>query len=166
MTSANSVIAAIDARRPGLKPAKKHSLLFFIQGHHIAHFGTPLFDEPITATDRGVSVPDADGSPAEQPNSEGPLNTIGYVIDRYSALSPADLRTLIQASQPWQAATKPTATGRIDLDALRDWFRRDDETNDPDDERPNRAERAAIAEIWEKHKTADEETQHVYQTHD
>lgn len=148
--AANSIIAAIDARRPGLKLAKKHSLLFFVQGHHIAHFGSPLFAEPITATDVGVSVPDADGSLAEQPESEGPLNTIGYVIERYGALSPADLRALIQSSQPWQAAT----TGRIDLDALRDWFRRDDETNDPDDERPNRAERAAVAEFLRNRKKA------------
>src|SRR4051812_19793735 len=151
-TSANSVIAAIDARRPGLKLAKKYSLLFFVQGHHIAHFGSPLFDEPITATDRGVSVPDADGSPAEQPDGEGPLNTIGYVIERYGALSPADLRTLIQSSQPWQAATKPGGGGRIDPDILRDWFRRDDETNDPDDERPNRAERAQAEGLWKTHK--------------
>lgn len=142
--NANSVTAAIDARRPGLKLAKQHLLLFFVQGHHLAHFGSPLFDEPITATDHGVTVPGADGSPAEQPDSEGPLNTIGYVIERYSALSPADLRTLIQSSQPWQAAT-----GHIDPEALRAWFRRDDETDDPDDERPNRAERAAMAEIWE-----------------
>jgi uncharacterized phage-associated protein len=149
---ANSVIAAIDARRPGLKLAKKHLLLFFVQGHHIAHFASPLFDEPIDATDRGVTVQGADGSPADQPNSEGPLNSVGYVLERYSALSPADLRALIQASQPWQAAIKPGAGGRIDPDVLRDWFRRDDETNDPDDERPNRAERAAADEIWKKHK--------------
>lgn len=152
-TSANSVLTAIDARRPGLKLAKKHLLLFFVQGHHLAHFDGPLFDAPITATDRGVSVPGADGSPAGQPDSEGPLNTIGYVLERYSALSPADLRTLIQASQPWQEATKPGGGGRIDSDVLRDWFRRDDETNDPDDERPNRAERAAATEIWKKHES-------------
>ncbi|MGX6604833.1 Panacea domain-containing protein [Micromonosporaceae bacterium Da 78-11] len=150
--SANSVIAAMDARRPGLKLAKKHSLLFFAQGHHIAHFGVPLFDEPIVATDRGVSVPDADSSPAEQPDSEGPLNTIGYVVERYGSLSPADLRALIQAAEPWQLAT--LTGGVVNVGALRDWFLRDDETDDPDDERPNRAERAQADEIWAKHKAA------------
>jgi uncharacterized phage-associated protein len=149
-SSANSVIAAIDARRPGLKPAKSHSLLFFIQGHHIAHFGSPLFDEPIAATDRGVYISGADGSPADQPDSEGPLNTIGYVIERYSALSPADLRTLIQSSSPWRVTTPG---GRIDLDALRAWFLRDEETNDLDDERPNRAERARVERLWRSHKS-------------
>lgn len=148
--SADSVITAIDARRPGLKLVKKHLLLFFAQGHHVAHFGVPLFGEPIIATDRGVTVRDADGAPSDQPDSEGALNTVGYVVERYSALSPADLRTLIQASRPWQAATG--STGHVALDALQDWFRRDDETNDPDDERPDRAERAAFAEIWKRHR--------------
>jgi uncharacterized phage-associated protein len=147
--AANSVLAAIDARRPGLKLGKQQSLLFFAQGHHIAHFGVPLFNEPIIATDRGVTIPDADGGLAKQPDNEGPLNTIGYVVERYGALSPADLRALIQASQPWQLAT--LTGGVVNLDALRDWFRRPDETDDPDDERPNRAERAAAAEIWAKH---------------
>jgi uncharacterized phage-associated protein len=149
-STANSVIAAIDARRPGLKLAKKHSLLFFVQGHHVAHFGVPLFAEPILATDRGVTV-EADGSPAGQPDSEGPLNTIGYVVERYGALSPADLRALIQVSEPWQLAS--LTVGVVNIGALRDWFRRDDETNDPGDERPNRAERTAFADIWTKHKT-------------
>lgn len=152
--TANSVLAAIDARRPGLKLAKKYSLLFFVQGHHIAHFGVPLFDEPITATDRGVSVPGADGSPAELPGGEGPLNTIGYVVERYGALSPADLRALIQASTPWQTAPESWEDGGIDLNALANWFRRDDETNDPDDERPNRAERAAFNDRWRAAQTS------------
>lgn len=149
--TANSVIAAIEARRPELKLAKQHSLLFFAQGHHVAHFGSPLFDEAITATERGVTIPGADGSPADQPDGEGPLNTIGYVIERYASLSPADLRALIQTSQPWQQTTPGYA---IDLAELREWFRRDDEIDDPDDERPNRAERAAANEIWKRHVTA------------
>lgn len=141
MTSANAVITAIDARKPGMKPAKQHLLLFFAQGHHVAWSGEPLFGEPMAATDRGVTVeiPAAGGADIAD---EAPLNTIGYVVMRYAALSPADLRTLIQASQPWQAATKPGAGQLIDLNDLRDWFRRPDETDDPDDERPNRAEMA------------------------
>jgi hypothetical protein len=147
--SANSAIAAIEARRPGLKLGKKHSLLWFIQGHHLAHFGTPLFDEPIHATERRtVTIAGADGAPCAQPDREGPLNTIGYVIERYGSLSPADLRTLIRASQPWLNGRVGCLTNEVDLDDLRDWFLRDDETNDPDDERPNRAEKAAIAQLW------------------
>ncbi len=147
--SAGAVIAAIEARRPGMKPGKLHSLLFFAQGHHVAHFGTPLFDEPIVITDVGVHVPHY-GDPGSQPTGEGALNTIGYVIERYGALSPADLRTLIKASRPWATA----AFGLVSLDDLRDWFRRNDETNDPDDERPNRTERVAMSAAWEAGRNA------------
>ncbi|GAA0529180.1 hypothetical protein GCM10010172_07280 [Paractinoplanes ferrugineus] len=144
--TANAVIAAIDARRPGLKLGKQHLLLFFAQGHHIAHFGTPLFSEPIFADDHGVFVAHV-AAPAAQPDGEGPLNTIGYVVERYGSLSPADLRAVIQASQPWQAARG----GVVDLDELAAWFRRDDETDDPDDERPNRVERAQVEGLWSKY---------------
>jgi uncharacterized phage-associated protein len=145
-TSVNSVIAAIDARRPGLKPAKKHLLLFFAQGHHLAWADEPLFAEPMHATDRGVALHDLgdDTAPAV---TEAALGTITNVVIRYSSLSPADLRTLVQASTPWQMARKAGGDTRIEREWLADWFRRPDETDDPDDERPNQAERAE-AEAW------------------
>ncbi|WP_246606017.1 hypothetical protein [Paractinoplanes toevensis] len=135
------MIAFIDARRPGLKLGKKQLLLYFAQGHHLARRGDPLFAEPMYATDHGISVDDVPGGPAPQIDSEAIANTIGYVLIRYSALSPADLRTLIQASEPWRLARKNTDEPRIEWMWLTDWFRRPDETDDPDDERPNRAER-------------------------
>jgi uncharacterized phage-associated protein len=144
-TTANSVIAFIDARRPGLKLGKKQLLLLFAQGHHLARTGDPLFDEPMYATDRAIAVDDVPGGPVPLIESEALANTIGYVIDRYSALSPADLRTLVQASEPWRLARKNPDETRIEWAWLRDWFRRPDETDDPDDERPNRAERAETA---------------------
>lgn len=70
------------------------------------------------------------------------LGTISDVVIRYSGLSPADLRTLVQAAQPWQLARKAGDDARIERTWLTDWFRRADETDDPDDERPTRAERA------------------------
>ncbi|AEV86886.1 hypothetical protein ACWT_5868 [Actinoplanes sp. SE50] len=142
-TSASSVITAINTRRPGLKPAKQHMLMFFMQGHHLAWRDRALFDEPMHATERAVEIDASADSAEPQITDEAALNTIGYVIARYSALSPADLRTLIQASQPWQTATKPGSESRIEWAHLRDWFQRPDETDDPDDERPNRAEVAA-----------------------
>lgn len=141
-TTVSAVITAINFRRPGLKPPKIASLLYFAQGHHLGWSGEPLFSEPLVATDRGVTVETPAGSQSEPISREALLNSIGYTIDRYSALSPADLRTLIQASQPWQNARKPDAGPHIDLGDLREWFLRPDETDDPDDERPNRAERA------------------------
>ncbi|BAL89046.1 hypothetical protein AMIS_38260 [Actinoplanes missouriensis 431] len=147
-TSANSVITAIELERPGLRLGKKQLLLFFAQGHHLATHDEPLFAEPIYATDRGVAVEDAPGASTGAPTDTAQLDSIGYVVERYAALSPADLRTLIQASQPWQAATKPGAGARIEWAHLRDWFRRPDETDDPDDERPNRAESAFAESLW------------------
>lgn len=145
LVSARSVADAIDARRPGLKPGKVCSLMFFVQGHHAAHFGVPLFREPLVVTDRGVVVRPARMN-APDLLDEGDLNTIGYVVERYGSLSPADLRTLIMASRPWLI---PEIGDEIDIRDLADWFRRDDETNDPDDERPNRAERAQVAAMFE-----------------
>jgi uncharacterized phage-associated protein len=143
-TSASSVIAAIEARRPGLTTAKLHLLLFFAQGHHLAHSDDPLFAEALYATERGVSLDDVHDETASTPTAEGQLNSIGYVVSRYGALSHADLRTLVQASTPWQLAMKSTSSPRIEWAWLRDWFRRPDETDDPDDERPNRAEVAEV----------------------
>ena len=141
-TSASSVLAAIDARRPGLKPAKKHLLLFFAQGHHLAWRDEPLFADALYATDRGVALHDIDADPPGPITDSAAVGTILTVVARYGSLAPADLRTLTQASQPWQLARKARDDARIEWAWLTDWFRRPDETDDPDDERPNRAERA------------------------
>jgi len=141
-TTANAILDFIDSRRPGLKPGKKQLLLFFCQGHHLAWRGDALFAEPIYATGSGSAVEDVTGNLPAPIDTESAANTIGYVIARYSALSPADLRTLIQASDPWRLARKNTDEPRIEWAWLRDWFRRPEETDDPDDERPNRAEMA------------------------
>lgn len=188
-TSAISVIAAIDARRPGLKLAKKHLLMYFMQGHHFAHFDTSLFTEEIEIHGRSIAIFGRDrrligsfvcepcGKPVpqeladagyhghfgctdptgpkpqiEQPTYEGQLNTIGYVIERYASLSPADLRTLVTTSEPYISANH--SVGRIMNEDLAAWFNRDDEKDDPDDERPNRAEMAVANEFWREHKAA------------
>ncbi|SDS91550.1 hypothetical protein [Actinoplanes derwentensis] len=147
-TNADSVLAAIDRERPGLRLGKKILLLFFVQGHHLADTGEPLFAEPMYATGSGVDVDDVTGEPAPLPADDLYLESIGYAVERYAALVPADLRALIQVSQPWQAATKPGTGSRIEWAHLRDWFRRPDETDDPDDERPNRAAGARAETLW------------------
>lgn len=137
-TSANAVIAALDARRPGLSDTKRNLLLFFCQGHHLAHSGDALFAEALYATDHGVGIDDPEAR--GEPLSNGQLNTIGDALQRYGDLSPSDLRTLVQASTPWQLAIKSTLGPRIEWAWLRDWFRRADETDDPDDDRPTLAQ--------------------------
>lgn len=141
-TTAHAVLSAMDVRRPGLRPAKQHLLLFFAQGHHLAWSGTVLFAEDLYATARGVALPEAGREAGEPMLSEAMLGTVTGVVVRYSGLSPADLRTLVQASAPWRLARAAGGDARIDRDALGDWFRRPEETDDPDDERPDEAERA------------------------
>lgn len=142
LASASSVIAAIAVRRPGMTFNKLQLLLFFAQGHHLAWHGRPLFGEPMYATEQTIAVEDTSATGSAALEGEGPLNVVGYAVERYGAMSPADLRALIQASQPWQAATRTGGAARIDWADLRGWFLRAEETNDPDDERPNRAEMA------------------------
>ncbi len=143
-TSVTSGIAAIESTRPGLSETKTQLLLFFAQGHHLANSGDALFTEPIYATDRGIAVDDLTDDPTPALTGEGPLNTVGYVLSRYGNLSPADLRTLVQASQPWQLAMKPGGGPRIEWAWLRDWFSRPDETEDTDDDRPTASMIAAF----------------------
>ncbi|MEU4558477.1 hypothetical protein AB0F72_08805 [Actinoplanes sp. NPDC023936] len=141
--SANSVIAAIDVRRPGLSETKRNLLLYFCQGHQLAHSGDALFGEALFATDNGVDLDEPADKDTGEPLSPGQLNTIADALERYGDLSPADLRTLVQASVPWQLAIKSTLGPRIEWAWLRDWFRRPDEVNDPEDDRPTQARVAA-----------------------
>lgn len=122
MTSANAVIAAIDARRPDFYPNQKQQLLFFCQGHHLVDIGVPLFAEPIYATDNGVTVDQADEPDTSEPSNDQ-LNTVSYVLHRYGGLYTADLQTLVTASTPWQLA-RGTDDARIEWMWLADWFRR------------------------------------------
>ncbi|GAA1641179.1 hypothetical protein [Actinoplanes couchii] len=140
-----SVIKTIEINRPRLSDPKRDLLLFFAQGHHLALGGDPLFTEAIYATDHGIAVDyQADPSEPESPPT-GALNTINRMLTRYADLSPADLRTLIRTSVPWQLAMKSTVGPRIEGAWLRDWFTRPEEVDDPTDGRPTRTQMAAWA---------------------
>lgn len=69
-----------------------------LPGHHLATFGKPLFREAISAWDMGpvgsaVWKQDDTGTVPEARSelTEAHLNTIGYVLSRYGALSGRDL---------------------------------------------------------------------------
>lgn len=66
------------------------------------------------ATDRGITLGDTITEDAAPIGSERRLKTIGYVVTRYGVLSLADLRTLVQASTPWQLGMKSTSSPRIE----------------------------------------------------
>lgn len=132
-TSAHAVAAELRRRRPGLGVEKQHKLLYYCQGHHLAAFGEPLFVETISAWDMGPVVGEVwyaerngsapSGDLAQL--SEAQLNTIGYVISRYGALTGADLERLTHSETPWRDANRnrlPGTTAKIPLDALREFF--------------------------------------------
>lgn len=52
MTVPVAVVAAeIRKRLPGIDDRKLHALLYYCQGHHLAHTGEPMFPETIHAVD-------------------------------------------------------------------------------------------------------------------
>jgi len=131
--SARDVADALRARLPGVPTKKLHKLLYYSQGHHLAHFDEPLFAETISAWDMGPVVgqlwkAERDSAPAEPPTDlgEAALNTIGYVVSRYGALTGLDLEHLTHAEDPWQLADRERPRGgsvRIEREWMRDYFR-------------------------------------------
>jgi uncharacterized phage-associated protein len=144
-TTVHAVITAMDLNRPGLSDTKRNLLLFFCQGHYLALGGDPLFPEALYAGERGVDLDDLTDTVLVEPPASGELNIVNGVLARYGNLSPTDLRALVQASAPWQLAMKSTSSPRIEWAWLRDWFSRADENDDPDDDRPTKAQLTAWA---------------------
>jgi uncharacterized phage-associated protein len=130
--SARDVAAEIRKRLPGVGTVKLHKLLYYAQGHHLATFGTPLFKDTISAWDMGPVVgslwhAEREAVPADAPSllTEAELNTVGYVISRYGALSGTDLRHLTHSEQPWPDANRrrrPGTSVRIPVEAIEDYF--------------------------------------------
>ena len=139
---ARVVAAILRERLPGVGVKKVHKLLYYCQGHHLAMFGRPLFDETVSAWDMGPVV----GSlwfaekqgvvPVDAPSTsvgEAELNTLGYVVSRYGRLSGRDVEILSHAEDPWQRAgrsRRPGESVRIELEWMRDYFA----AGDDDDE--------------------------------
>jgi uncharacterized phage-associated protein len=134
---ARDIAAAIRDRLPGVGTVALHKLLYYCQGHHLAAFGVPLFPETISAWDRGPVVGalwreekfGAQAAPDEhtraQPLDEAALNTVGYVISRYGALSGRDLENLSHSEAPWQTANatrQPGGRVTIRIEWVRDYF--------------------------------------------
>ena len=153
--SVHDVAAALRQRLPGLTVKKLHKLLYYCQGHHLASFGEPLFGETVSAWDMGpvvgelwyaekhgeLPVPRAD-------LNEKQLNTIGYVVSRYGALSGSDLRHLTHAETPWRRADEhrpPGGRARVKPSAMAHYFRF--EGADPDDPEAILLDPATVSEL-------------------
>jgi uncharacterized phage-associated protein len=131
--SAHNVAAELRRRHRGLPTVKLHKLLYYCQGHHLATFGVPLFTESISAWDMGPVVgslwyAERTGQPLDGETSldEAGLNTIGYVLSRYGALSGRDLYHLTHSEAPWRladAGRSPGTSVRIPTASIESYFR-------------------------------------------
>jgi uncharacterized phage-associated protein len=134
---AAAVAQALRDRLSGLPIKKLHKLLYYCQGHHLAVFGVPLFAESISAWDMGPVVGQLwysehqggrAGGEADPGLDEAQLNTVGYVVSRYGALTGRDLEHLTHSESPWQTADAGRARGqsaRIEPEWLVEYFRSD-----------------------------------------
>lgn len=134
--SAHDVAAALRARQPGLPAKKLHKLLHYCQGRRRATFDEPPFAESVVAWDMGPVVGslwfsernrEAEPPPAEH-LTEAQLNTIGYVLSRYGALTGRDLENLTHSEPPWRTADSRRPAGqsvRIEPDWMRAYFATD-----------------------------------------
>lgn len=137
--AARDVATALRQRVPGIGTKKLHKLLYYCQGHHLATFGEPLFQETISAWDMGPVVgtlwrEEKDGTPPAEtdlvsaPLGEAELNTIGYVVSRYGALTGKDLEHLTHSETPWATADRlrqPGSSVAIKREWIREYFRTD-----------------------------------------
>jgi uncharacterized phage-associated protein len=133
--SAHDVAAILRAQMPGLPTQKLHKLLYYVQAHHLAAVGEPLFAESVAAWDRGPVVSalwesERDNAPAPPARqlTDGQCNIIDYVISRYGNLSGTDLVHLTHAEDPWLLADRDRPSGgsvRIRNAWMREYFQSD-----------------------------------------
>jgi uncharacterized phage-associated protein len=129
--SAHDVAAVLRERLPDLPKKKLHKLLYYCQGHHLAAFDKPLFAEAVAAWDMGPVVSalweqERTGEiPPRRDLGEAELNTVGYVISRYGALTGADLEHLTHMEAPWllaDAARRPRESAPIRNEWIKGYF--------------------------------------------
>lgn len=133
LVSAHDVAAELRARQPGMPVKKLHKLLYYCQGHHLAVHGVPLFDDTIEAWDMGPVVAGlwraekhGGAPPAPAELDEATLNTVGYTLSRYGALTGKDLENLTHGEDPWRSADQVRQSGgspRIEHGRIARYFR-------------------------------------------
>lgn len=117
---AADVAMELRRRLPGVGVKKLHKLLYYCQGHHLADVGRPLFAESIAAWDIGPVVgklwkSEQAGPPATNVRAldDAALNTIGYVVSRYGALTDETWRSVSRrgavgsCSPAWSIDSRP-----------------------------------------------------------
>ena len=87
---------------------------------------------------------------------ESQLNTVGYVVSRYGALSGTDLEHLTHSEAPWQEANRNRRAGesvRIPPESIRAYFRSagEDESDQPTPPPDSDAVRAWLQGVDPRH---------------
>ena len=151
---AHQVAAELRRRLPGVGVKKLHKLLYYCQGHHLATFDDPLFVESISAWDMGPVVgrlwkleKEHGITDDEAVLDEAVLNTVGYVVSRYGALSGNDLERLTHSEDPWIDADSNRDKGgtiRIGNDTIAGYFRANGVDDEDQDLQPDPGE----LEVW------------------
>lgn len=160
---ARTVSAAIGLRLPGVGDLKLHKLLYFAQGHHVAAFRTALFGEHLEAWEHGpvvaalwremkhgLPVDDAREAASEPLRlTEAELNTIGFVVARYGAMTGRDLEDLTHQQAPWKDAWARGAGGeRITVEAVAQYFATYAERSDRAAEHDEPGPDPAVIRAW------------------
>jgi uncharacterized phage-associated protein len=130
---ARQVAAELRRRLPGVGVKKVHKLLYYCQGHHLATFDEPFFIESISAWDMGPVVgqlwkseKDHGITIEDSVLDESVLNTVGYVVSRYGALTGDDLERLTHSEEPWidtDSKRDKGGTIRVHNDVMSRYFR-------------------------------------------
>ena len=115
-------------------------LLYYVQGYHLAMFGTPIFGEKIEAWLHGPVVPEvwkwAINYGDEQMQSEAldkkqidglglhpqQIKLVEEVLEIYNKYSAYGLRDKTHTEMPWLAAYEKDKNNEITKDSLKDFF--------------------------------------------
>jgi uncharacterized phage-associated protein len=115
-------------------------LLYYVQGYHLAMFGTPIFDEKIEAWLHGPVVPEvwkwAINYGDEQMQSEAldkkqidglglhpqQIKLVEEVLEIYNKYSAYGLRDKTHTEMPWLAAYEKDKNNEITQDSLKEFF--------------------------------------------
>ena len=136
--SAHDVLRELRSRERTMGAVKAHKLLYYCQGWHLAHYGTPMFTEKIEAWANGPVVSslwadERHARPKPAPHSlEGThLDIIDYVIERYGVETGKSLVARSHREDPWRSLADSdddswiNGSPEIGHEALRSFFGRD-----------------------------------------
>jgi uncharacterized phage-associated protein len=108
MPASLTVARRITERLPDVPEAALHNLLYLCQGHYVAAYLQPLFDEGIAPVSAGAYVVTLANHPragsAESSLSPAQRASIDATVDRYGHLATTDLAALVCATEPWVEA--------------------------------------------------------------